>query len=121
MSFGMRVWGERAELVMDTTTFTYQVIWQGVIDFSQSGGLQPTIHTIDIPGFHPDNCVFMIIPTRPQDVQSSESDTLGNIKSYPYVTTWVGRVEVRSCNPSTQMGSTNQTRIVAQAYAVRFA
>lgn len=100
---------------MDTNTFTYQVIWQGVIDFSG-----PTLSiTLNIPGFNPANCVFMIIPTRAQDVQSAENDGLGNIKSYPYVTTAVGQVVVRAKNPSAS-ASVTQTRIVAKAYAIRF-
>ena len=100
---------------MDTNTFTYQVIWQGVIDFSG-----PTLSiTLSIPGFNPANCVFMIIPTRAQDVQSAENDGLGNTKSYPYVTTAVGQVVVRAKNPSAS-ASVTQTRIVAKAYAIRF-
>jgi hypothetical protein len=116
MSYGARVWDENGNLTMDTTTFTYQVIWQGVIDFS---GATPS-YTLNIPGFNPANCVFMIIPTRAQDVQSAENDGLGNTKSYPYVTTAVGQVVVLPKNPSAG-ASTGQTRIVAKAYAIRFA
>ena len=101
---------------MDTNSFTYQVIWQGVIDFS---GATPS-YTLNIPGFNPANCVFMIIPTRAQDVQSAENDGLGNTKSYPYVTTVVGQVVVLPKNPSAG-ASTGQTRIVSKAYAIRFA
>jgi hypothetical protein len=115
MSYGARVWDENGNLTMDTTTFTYQVIWQGVIDFS---GATPS-YTLNIPGFNPANCVFMIIPTRAQDVQSAESDGLGNSKSYPYVTTAVGQVVVRPKNPSAS-ASTGQTRIVAKGYAIRY-
>ncbi|MBC3948363.1 hypothetical protein [Pseudomonas folii] len=120
MSYGARVWDENGNLVMDTTTFTYQVLWQGVLDFSQSGGSSPTIITLSIPGFNPDNCVFMIIPTRSQDVQFAEGDATGNTKSYPYVTTSLNQVVVRSANPSSTLGNTNQTRVVAKGYAVRF-
>ncbi|VVM93904.1 hypothetical protein PS655_02960 [Pseudomonas fluorescens] len=101
---------------MDTNSSTYQVIWQGVIDFS---GTTPS-YTISIPGFNPTNCVFMIIPTRAQDVQSSETDGSGNAKSYPYVTTSSGQVVVLPKNPSSPAGTT-QTRIVAKGYAIRFA
>lgn len=100
---------------MDTNSFTYQVIWQGVIDFS---GATPS-YTFSIPGFNPASCVFMIIPTRSQDVQVAENDSLGNSRSYPYVTTSVGQVTVAAKNPSA--GPTvSQTRIVAKGYAVRF-
>jgi hypothetical protein len=116
MSYGARVWDENGNLTMDTTTFTYQVLWQGVIDFS---GSVPS-YTLSIPGFNPANCVFMIIPTRSQDVQSSEADGLGNTKSYPYVTTSSGQVVVLPKNPSSS-ASTLQTRIVAKAYAIRYA
>jgi hypothetical protein len=115
-SYGLRVFDETGALSMDTNSFTYQVIWQGVIDFS---GATPS-YTLNIPGFNPANCVFMIIPTRAQDVQSAENDGLGNTKSYPYVTTAVGQVVVRPKNPSAS-ASTGQTRIVSKAYAVRFA
>jgi hypothetical protein len=115
-SFGLRVFDESGGLSMDTNSFTYQVIWQGVIDFS---GATPS-YTLNIPGFNPANCVFMIIPTRAQDVQSAENDGLGNTKSYPYVTTAVGQVVVRPKNPSAS-ASTGQTRIVSKAYAIRFA
>jgi hypothetical protein len=114
--FGMRVWDGSGNLSMDTNSFTYQVIWQGVIDFS---GSTPS-YTLNIPGFNPSTCVFMIIPTRAQDVQSAENDGLGNMKSYPYVTTAVGQVVVQPKNPSSS-ATTLQTRIVAKAYAVRFA
>ena len=100
---------------MDTNSFTYQVIWQGVIDFS---GSVPS-YTLSIPGFNPATCVFMIIPTRAQDVQSSEGDGSGNIKSYPYVTPSAGQVIVLPKNPSSS-ASTLQTRIVAKAYAIRY-
>jgi hypothetical protein len=113
--FGLRVFDENGQLAMDTNSFTYQVLWQGVIDFS---GGTPS-YTISIPGFNPANCVFMIIPTRAQDVQSAENDGLGNIKSYPYVTTAVGQVTVLPKNPSAAAGVT-QTRIVAKGYAIRF-
>lgn len=115
MSYGMRIWDENGQLAMDTNSFTYQVIWQGVIDFS---GATPS-YTLNIPGFNPANCVFMIIPTREQDVQSAELDGSGNQKSYPYVTTSVGQVVVRPKNPSAS-ASTLQTRIVAKAYAIRY-
>lgn len=114
-NFGLRTWDESFNLSMDTTSFTYQVIWQGVIDFS---GATPS-YTLSIPGFNPANCVFMIIPTRAQDVQSSELDGSGNAKSYPYVTQSVGQVVVLPKNPSAS-ASTLQTRIIAKAYAIRY-
>jgi len=115
MTYGARVWDENGNLGMDTNSFTYQVLWQGVIDFS---GTTPS-YTLSIPGFNPANCVFMIIPTRAQDVQSSETDGSGNIKSYPYVTTAVGQVVVRAKNPSAS-ASTLQSRVVAKGYAIRY-
>ena len=114
-SFGLRVFNESGQLAMDTNSFTYQVLWQGVIDFS---GSIPS-YSLSIPGFNPANCVFMIIPTRVQDVQSAENDGLGNTKSYPYVTTGVGGVTVLPKNPSAG-ASIGQTRIVAKGYAIRF-
>ncbi|MBP3999910.1 hypothetical protein [Pseudomonas koreensis] len=114
-NFGLRTWDENANLSMDTGTFTYQVIWRGVIDFS---GAVPS-YTISIPGFNPANCVFTIIPTRAQDVQSSETDGSGNAKSYPYVIPSVGQVVVLPKNPSSS-ASTLQTRIVAMGYAIRY-
>jgi hypothetical protein len=115
MTYGARVWDENGSLSMDTNSSTYQVIWQGVIDFS---GATPS-YTLSIPGFNPANCVFMIIPTRAQDVQSAEIDGLGNTKSYPYVTTSIGQVTVQPKNPSSGV-STLQTRIVAKGYAIRY-
>ncbi|MFW9088233.1 hypothetical protein ACOI7N_27310 [Pseudomonas sp. P2758] len=114
-SFGLRVFDESGQLAMDTNSFTYQVIWQGAIDFS---GAVPS-YTISIPGFNPANCVLMIIPTRAQDVQAAENDGLGNTKSYPFVTTSVGQVIVLPKNPSST-ASTLQTRIVAKGYAIRY-
>ncbi|MEN5136076.1 MULTISPECIES: hypothetical protein [unclassified Pseudomonas] len=113
--FGLRVFDENGFLAMDTNSFTYQVLWQGVIDFS---GTVPS-YTLSIPGFNPANCVFMIIPTRAQDVQTAEADPLGNAKSYPYVTTAVGQVVVRPKNPSAS-ASTGGSRIVAKGYAIRY-
>lgn len=113
--FGLRVFDESGQLAMDTNSFTYQVLWQGVIDFS---GTTPS-YTLNIPGFNPANCVFMIIPTRAQDVQASETDGLGNSKSYPYVTISPGQVVVKNKNPSAS-ASTTATRIVAKGYAIRY-
>jgi hypothetical protein len=113
--FGLRVFDENGFLAMDTNSFTYQVLWQGVIDFS---GTVPS-YTLSIPGFNPANCVFMIIPTRAQDVQAAEADPLGNAKSYPYVTTAVGQVVVLPKNPSAGV-STAGSRIAAKAYAIRY-
>lgn len=115
MSYGARVWDGNGNLAMDTNSFTYQVIWQGVIDFS---GAVPS-YTLNIPGFNPANCVFMIIPTRAQDVQPSENDSSGNLRSYPYVTTAVGQVVVLPKNPSSTTGL--QSKVVSKAYAIRFA
>jgi len=100
---------------MDTNSFTYQVIWQGVIDFS---GVTPS-YTLNIPGFNPANCVFMIIPTRAQDVQSAETDGTGNQKSYPFVTTSMGQVVVLRKNPSAS-ASTIGSVVVAKGYAIRY-
>jgi len=113
--FGLRVFNESGQLAMDTNSFTYQVLWQGVIDFS---GATPS-YTLSIPGFNPANCVFMIIPTRAQDVQTAENDGSGNAKSYPYVTTALGQVTVLPKNPSAS-AAMSQTRIVAKGYAIRF-
>ena len=115
MSYGARVWDENGNLTMDTTTFTYQVIWQGVIDFS---GVAPD-YTLSIPGFNPANCVFMIIPNRAQDVQSSETDGSGNQKAYPYVSTAVNQVVVRRKNPSASAGTAGSA-VSAKAYAIRY-
>ncbi|MDD1009437.1 hypothetical protein M5G27_18330 [Pseudomonas shahriarae] len=113
--FGLRVFNESGQLAMDTNSFTYQVIWQGVIDFS---GTVPS-YTLSIPGFNPASCVFMIIPARAQDVQAAEGES-GNARSYPYVSVSAGQVVVLPKNPSSS-ASTGQSRIVAKAYAIRYA
>jgi hypothetical protein len=115
MTYGARVWDENGNLSMDTNSFTYQVLWQGVIDFS--GGT--LIYTFNIPGFNPANCVFMVIPTRAQDVQTAENDGSANRKSYPYVSVGVGQVVVKAFNPSSTTGTTAST-IVAKGYAIRY-
>lgn len=120
MSYGARVWDENGNLVMDTPTFTYQVIWQGVVDFSMASGNTPTIYTLNIPGFNPANCVFMMIPTRVQDIQSSEGDPTGNTRAYPYVSVAMNQVTVRSANPAANLNNTNQTKVVVKAYAIRW-
>ena len=120
MSYGARVWDENGNLVMDTPTFTYQVIWQGVVDFSMASGNTPTIYTLNIPGFNPANCVFMMIPTRVQDIQSGEGDPTGNTRSYPYVSVAMNQVTVRSANPAANLNNTNQTKVVVKAYAIRW-
>lgn len=120
MSYGARVWDENGNLVMDTPTFTYQVIWQGVVDFSMTSGNTPTIYTLNIPGFNPANCVFMMIPTRAQDIQSSEGDPTGNTRAYPYVSVAMNQVTVRSANPAANLNNTNQTKVVVKAYAIRW-
>lgn len=114
-SFGLRVFDESGQLAMDTNSFTYQVLWQGVLDFS----VPTASYTLNIPGFNPANCVFMIIPTRAQDVQTSETDGQDNSKSYPYVTVSVGQVVVRFRNPSASATDIG-TSVVAKGYAIRY-
>jgi hypothetical protein len=114
-SFGLRVFDESGGLSMDTNSFTYQVIWQGVLDFS----VPVPSYTLNISGFNPANCVFMIIPTRAQDVQSAETDGSANQKSYPFVTTSMGQVVVLKKNPSASAGSIG-SMIVAKGYAIRY-
>jgi hypothetical protein len=43
------VFDESGQLAMDTNSFTYQVLWQGVIDFS---GADAQLHD-QHPGFQP--------------------------------------------------------------------
>jgi hypothetical protein len=120
MSYGSRVWNENGNLVMDTNTFTYQVLWQGILDFSNASGSTATVYTLNIPGFDPASCVFMIIPIRAEDIQGGEFSNTNNYNSYPYVTTAANQVVVRSANPSANLGNTLQTRVVVKGYAVRF-
>ena len=120
MSYGARVWDASGNLTMDTSTFTYQVIWQGVLDFSDTSGNTAKVITLSIPGYNPANCVFEMIPIRVQDIQQAEGEAAGNTRSYPYVTTAANQVVVRSANPSANLNNTNQTRAVVKAYAVRF-
>lgn len=116
MSYGARVWDGNGNLAMDTTSFTYQVIWQGVIDFS---GNTPS-YTLNIPGFNPANCVFMIIPTRLQDVQDTELASGGNAKSYPFVTVSAGQVVILPKNLSAGP-AVGQTRVACKGFAIRYA
>jgi len=114
MSFGMRVFGPGGVMVMDTTTFTYQVFWTGSVDFSVGTAPFRQI-TLDIPGFNPANCVFVCIPYRPQDL----NPLTPGASAYPYVAVQVGRVVLSSNHPVFGTTALTQTRGVFRGYAIR--
>ncbi|MCV4287857.1 hypothetical protein OH708_24085 [Pseudomonas capsici] len=118
MTFGARVWNENSSLVMDTTTFTYQIMGQWLLDFSAATPTNLVNYTLSIPGFDPAKCSLVLLPTRSQDIPTSEGE--GNMKCYPFVRTAANQVEVLSRNPSAS-SATLPSRAIVRAMAIRYA
>lgn len=95
MSYGLRTWDEQARLETDTTTFTYQVLLSELIDFG--GQRDHATRTFNIAGFHPNNCVAVLLPVNlfytgsPQELPSN---------CMPWIDVGVGVVSVRPSHPS---------------------
>lgn len=122
MSFGVRTWDENGVLTLDTNTFTYQIMGQWVIDFSNSTPKNPGIVTLSIPGFNPATCALILLPTRVEDIYYPDSYP-SNAKCYPYVTVSANQVEVRSVYPGASSTSNPVTtcRAILRAMAIRYA
>lgn len=118
MSFGMRVFNEAGGLVMDTNTFTYQVLGQWTVDFSASTPVNPLTTTLSIPGFDPSTCCLVLLPTRSSDIPTGDTPT--NQKCYPHVTVSTGQAVIRSRNPSATAG-TYPCAAILRAIAIRYA
>jgi hypothetical protein len=118
MSYGARVWNENGQLVMDTTTFTYQIMGQWVLDFSTSTPSNPTTFTLSIPGFDPAKCALVLLPIRAEDIPTDR--TFGNERSYPYVTVSPNQAVVAARNPSAQP-TVGTCKAIVRAMAMRYA
>lgn len=118
MTFGARVWNENSSLVMDTTTFTYQIIGQWLLDFTAATPTNLVSYTLSIPGFDPAKCSLVLLPTRSQDIPSSEGD--GNWKCYPFVRVSANQAEILCRNPSAS-SPTFPSRVIVRAMAIRYA
>lgn len=106
MSFGMRVWGPDGSLQMDTDSFTYQVLHNTL--YTLSGN--PVI-TVNVPGFNPDTCSAVILPTQP----AADNYCLSAL---PYQSVAPGVVTIRGKNPSESGSilSTIQFRLLVMRY-----
>ncbi|MGC5702951.1 hypothetical protein J4P02_22350 [Pseudomonas sp. NFXW11] len=67
MSYGLRMWGADGTLQFDTSTSTYRIIINEVVD--SSGWPANYTKVYKVPGCSPDNSVAMVIPLTniPQD------------------------------------------------------
>lgn len=122
MSHGLRTWNANGALELDTNTFTYQVLGQWVIDFSNSTPQNPGIVTLNIPGFDPSTCALILLPTRAQDIYYPDG-TKTNAKCYPYVTVSASQAVVRSVYPgaSSTSNAVATCRAILRAIAIRYA
>lgn len=102
MSFGLRTWNASSQLELDTTTFTYQVLYNEIITFA--GATSRQSRNLVIPGFSTANCCFLLLPT-------SETPGFGGIQdAAPFVIPGSGAVTVRNWHPN----ETNLTRVSRQ-------
>lgn len=119
MSYGLRTWNENGALSLDTNTFTYQVLGQWVIDFSNSTPSNPGLVTLTIPGFNPSTCALILLPTRAEDIYYP-GGTPTNAKCYPYVSVSTNQAVVRAVYPGAASTVTT-SRVVVRAMAIRYA
>ena len=118
MTYGLRTWNENGVLAMDTNTFTYQILGQWVLDFSNSTTSNPITTTLSIPGFSPTTCALILLPTRAQDIYYPGS--ADNAKCYPYVEVSAGQAIIYSKLPNSQ-SYTAPCRAILRAMAIRYA
>lgn len=116
MAYGMKVFNGQGGVVMDTTTFTYQVIWKGEVNFTDTVTGTVKQINISIPGFNPANCVFVCIPFRPQDLNPL---TIAH-GAYPFIRVFNNQVQLFSNHPDYSLNTSQQTRALFKAYALRY-
>jgi len=107
MSYGLRTWGSNGALELDTGSFTYQVIHNGLYQLSVNQVL-----TIPIAGFSPSTCAAAILPTKAASAENS-------LNAMPYESVAEGVVTIRSRNPSeadTAIGSAIEFRLLVMRY-----
>jgi len=106
MSYGLRVWGANGALQMDTDSFTYQVIHNGLYTASAS-----TI-TIPIAGYSPSTCSAVLLPTAP-----AENNYITN--AMPYMAVGAGYVQIMGKHPNetdASLYSRMQVRLLVMRY-----
>jgi hypothetical protein len=100
MSYGLRTWGSNGVLELDTGSFTYQVIHNGLYQLSVNQVL-----TIPIAGFSPST-------TKAASAENS-------LNAMPYESVAEGVVTIRSRNPSeadAAIGSAIEFRLLVMRY-----
>ncbi|CAM4005874.1 hypothetical protein [Pseudomonas wadenswilerensis] len=92
MSFGLRTFSSTGVMELDTTSFTYQILHNELLDFTAT----TTPRTISIPGFDPDKCSAVLLPI--DAVDDSNRDT--HATAMPYISLAPGVVTVLSRHPN---------------------
>lgn len=107
MSHGVRTWSASGALEMDTDSFTYQVLHNGLYQASAGGPI-----TVYISGFSPSNCSAVILPTEPP-----ANDYI--YSALPYVSVGEGVVNVYGKHPAEadrSLGTTIKFRLLVMRY-----
>lgn len=60
MDGGSRLWDASGELILDTSSFTYQVIFTTIVDFRAATG--PQSFTYQVPDYDPAKCCVVMLP-----------------------------------------------------------
>ncbi|ASL26249.1 hypothetical protein [Azotobacter chroococcum] len=93
--FGLRVRNEQGTVILDSGDFTYEVIFNEVLDWS---GNNSTIEiTYTITGFDPNTCVFCMFLEYPGDYNASSGYGYPGL---PYIYPFTGnQITLRSSTP----------------------
>lgn len=114
MTFGLRTWGAGAQLELDTSTFTYQVLHSSVIDFGKAA--TPAVVTVSVPGFNPATCCATLLPLN----LPAPSLWEGHRNAMPYVAVASGSVTVRKRHPN-ETSVNNDTALAVRLLVMRYA
>lgn len=115
MAFGMRLFDETGSVILDTGSFTYQVIFTAVVDFSAATGKQTRVYSI--PTFDPATCCAVMLPIDDYTVDYSDY-----WNSCPYIRQSelsAGSITVYNYRPEFNDGMFTKTRVTLMV--LRFA
>jgi len=115
MSYGMQLFDEAGSVILDTSSFTYQVIFTAVVDFRAATGNET--RTYSIPDFDPTKCCAVMLPIDDYTVDYGDY-----WNSCPYIKQselTAGSIKVYNYRPEYNDGMYTKTRVTLMV--LRFA
>jgi len=115
MDGGSRLWDASGALILDTSSFTYQVIFTAVVDFRVATGYDS--RTYSIPDFDPTRCCAVMLPI--DDYTVGYSDYWNSCPYIKQSELTAGSIKVYNYRPEYNDGMYTKTRVTLMV--LRFA